>query len=133
MSKADSTKPQEPQLVIRRAADADRGSIERLAELDSALAPPGPLLLAEVEGGPVAALSLTSGAAIADPFVATADVVELLRFRAAQLRAVRTAGAAHDLSGRPAAAWESIRQAGDWLHRLLERPHVAVQHLDRRQ
>jgi hypothetical protein len=43
------------------------------------------VLVAEVDGTPVAAISLVDGHVVADPFERTADVVELLRLRAAQL------------------------------------------------
>lgn len=50
----------------------------RLAALDSAPVPPGPLLLAESDGELRAALSLTDGLTIADPFHPTAAIVDLL-------------------------------------------------------
>jgi len=55
------------------------------------VAPPEapPLLIGERAGQPIAALSLADGAIVADPFVASADVVALLRLRARQLRAER--------------------------------------------
>jgi hypothetical protein len=53
--------------------------------MDSARSLSGQTLLAEQGGSVVAALSLADGAVIADPFVASADAVEMLRVRAAQL------------------------------------------------
>ena len=50
----------------------------RLASLDSAPVPPGPLLLAERDGELRAALSLSDGRAVADPFHPTAAIVDLL-------------------------------------------------------
>lgn len=76
-------------LTLRFAAPDDARAVDRLAALDSRDVPPGRLLLAEQDGELVAALSLASGAAIADPFRLTADVVALLRARAAQLEAPR--------------------------------------------
>jgi hypothetical protein len=70
-------------LTIRLAGDDDRASLATLAQLDSARPPAHPVLLAEADGSPVAALSLLDGAAVADPFRSTADVVDLLRVRAA--------------------------------------------------
>jgi hypothetical protein len=69
-------------ITIRPAHTGDDRALARLAALDSAELPAEPLLLAEVEGGLRAAISLTDGSAIADPFAPTADVVALLRERA---------------------------------------------------
>ena len=63
-----------------------RASSTRIAELDSAPRPADPLLIGERAGRPIAALSLADGTVVADPFVASADVVALLRLRARQLR-----------------------------------------------
>src|SRR5919197_6273668 len=62
-------------------------AIERLAALDSAPCPAGPLLVASVDGVPRAALPLDGGPVLADPFERTDPLVALLRVRAAQLRA----------------------------------------------
>jgi hypothetical protein len=72
-------------LVIRLATAGDQQALQRLAELDSARAPAGTTLIAELRGRPVAAVSLGDGEQIADPFVPTADITELLRIRARQL------------------------------------------------
>ncbi len=66
-------------LLIRTSDTGDLARIRRLAALDSAPVPPGRLLLAEVDGRLLAAVSLPDGRAIADPFVRTVDVVEVLR------------------------------------------------------
>ncbi len=76
-------------LTIRPAFPDDREALERLAQLDSSPVPDGALLLAEVDGAIVAALSIEGGIAIADPFRPTAALVALLAQRAAQLRAPR--------------------------------------------
>ena len=73
-----------PAIAIRRATERDRRSIEHLARLDSASEPRGPVLLAEVDGEPWAALSLDDGHAVADPFRRSGSVVDLLRTRARQ-------------------------------------------------
>ncbi len=70
-------------LTIRLAEDDDRPALAALAQLDSRHAPADPVLLAEADGGLVAALSLLDGGTVADPFRPTADVVDLLRVRAA--------------------------------------------------
>jgi hypothetical protein len=68
-------------ITIRSARDADAGALARLAALDSSHVPSGDLLVAEVSGELVAAAS--DAGVIADPFRPTADVVDLLRLRAA--------------------------------------------------
>ena len=69
-------------IAIRRATEADRVAVARLAALDSADTPSGEILIAEVGDEPQAAIQISTGATIADPFRRTADVVELLRLRA---------------------------------------------------
>lgn len=69
-------------LTIRRANGADTTALTRLAALDSSRVPSGELLLAEVDGRLVAALSVDTGAVVADPFEHTAAVVESLRVHA---------------------------------------------------
>jgi hypothetical protein len=65
-------------LTVRRATAVDEPALARLAALDSAEIPPGPLLLAESNGELRAALSVIDGRAIADPFHPTAAIVDLL-------------------------------------------------------
>ena len=72
------------QILLRPAYADDERSLHRLAALDSTpAAPPPPILVAEVEGELKAALSLSNGSSIADPFYPSADLVELLRGHAA--------------------------------------------------
>jgi hypothetical protein len=73
-------------IAIRCASEADRAILQRLATLDSVDATPGEMLIAEVDGEPVAAIHVASGATIADPFRETTAVAELLRLRAKRLR-----------------------------------------------
>jgi len=73
-------------LTLRLATACDRPALARLAELEQAEPPAEPVLLGVVMQRPVAALSLSDGRVVADPFVATAELVELLRLRARQLR-----------------------------------------------
>jgi hypothetical protein len=68
-------------VTLRTATAADAAEVTRLATIDSASVPSGPLLLAEVDGELRAALSIADGGVIADPFVPTANLVELLRTR----------------------------------------------------
>ena len=79
----------EPVIAIRRAQDRDARAIDRLAALDSSVAPRGTVLLAEVDGEPWAALGLDDGHVVADPFRRSAWVVELLRARARQGEGLR--------------------------------------------
>jgi hypothetical protein len=72
-------------ITIRYARASDAKSLVLLAELDSGEAPRGAALVAEVDGQPRAALPLDGSPPIADPFRATAELLALLRLRAAQL------------------------------------------------
>jgi hypothetical protein len=76
-----------PTVVIRAARGSDGPALRRLAALDSAELPAGDLLVAEADDEVVAALSVDTGAKVADPFRRTADVVDLLAFRAKRMRA----------------------------------------------
>ena len=72
-------------VTLRYSSAADLAGLRRLAALDSAPAPAGVALVAEVDGRLRAALPLDGSRAIADPFHRGLDLVELLRIRAAQL------------------------------------------------
>src|SRR5919106_1212146 len=85
-----SNKLQIDSLVIRHAEQRDRPGLRRLAQLDSARASAGPMLVAELDGELRAAISLDDGRVIADPFRPTADVVGLLELRAGHVRRVRS-------------------------------------------
>jgi len=74
-------------IVIRRAEAHDSGALGRSRPAPEGAAPPEPVLLAESDGQLVAAVSTVSGETVSDPFVATADVIALLRLRASQLDA----------------------------------------------
>lgn len=76
-------------ITLRHAFPDDACAVARLAALDSRPVPPSPLLLAEIDGEPWAALSLLDGSAIADPFRPTAALLDLLRRRHAQLAAAQ--------------------------------------------
>ena len=74
-------------LALRVAHTDDDPVVRRLAELDDSLPLQGDVLLALVDGEPVAAVSLGDGRVVANPFRPTADTVRLLSLRAAQLAA----------------------------------------------
>lgn len=74
-------------LTIRLALPADAAAIRRLAQLDSAVPAPVPMLVAEVGDVLHAALPLDGRPAIADPFRRTTELVAMLAERARQLDA----------------------------------------------
>jgi hypothetical protein len=74
-------------LTIRLATSDDAFAVRRLAVVDSSDPPTGSLLIAEVDDELWAALSLDTGAAVADPFRPSAEAVELLRLHAGHLAA----------------------------------------------
>jgi hypothetical protein len=73
-------------VIVRLAVPADLGALERLGALDSRALPAGPHLVAEREGRIDAALSLSTGEVVADPFRRTDELCELLRCHAAGAR-----------------------------------------------
>jgi hypothetical protein len=80
-------------VTLRLSRPADERALEELAQLDCARPLRGPHLVAEVGGILRAAISLTDGVVIADPFHRTTAIVELLRARGntqlSEQRAVR--------------------------------------------
>ena len=72
-------------VTIRAATAHDEAALRRLADLDSTRVPDGPILMAEIAGRPVAAISVLSGDSFADPFVPTLELRRLLELRASQL------------------------------------------------
>ena len=74
--------------VIRLATEHDAAALRRLATLDEARPLTGRVLIGEIAGEPAAALSLKTGAAIADPFERTEELRVHLRMRASALEAV---------------------------------------------
>jgi hypothetical protein len=74
-------------VTVRRSTSGDESALARLAALDSASPPRGPALIAEADARMLAALPLGSGRPIADPFEPTAELVQLLELRRAQIEA----------------------------------------------
>ena len=83
-------------VLLRIARADDDADLICLAALDGARPLAGPALVAEVGGAIVAALCLSTGRAVADPFVPSLHLVELLRRDAA-----RRTSPAVALRGRP--------------------------------
>jgi hypothetical protein len=83
---SSSTSP----ITIRRASDDDARALDRLARLDSQRLPAGPHLMALIDETPVAAVSLSSGRLIANPFAATEPIVDLLHERAGHFTGERS-------------------------------------------
>jgi hypothetical protein len=81
-----------PTIVIRLATLSDARTLSNLAALDSRHPLAGAAMLAEVDGVVRAALDLSDGSVAADPFVRTAEVIELLRLRARRLHGQEPAG-----------------------------------------
>lgn len=74
-------------------------TLSRLARASGGVVPARPLLLAEIDGEVVAARSLRDGARLANDDPIAQDVLDLLAFRARQLRRV-TGGRPITASGR---------------------------------
>lgn len=66
-------------ITVRPYLPDDRRPLERLAALDDRRVPTQPVILAEVRGRLMAAVSARTGEAVADPFEPTAHLVAMLR------------------------------------------------------
>ena len=66
------------QLTVRMLEERDLAKVMRLAELDSAPAPPAPLVGVEENGSLLAAGSIATREIIADPFRRTAELRDVL-------------------------------------------------------
>jgi hypothetical protein len=72
-------------LTIRMARTEDAPALRRLAELDSTVPLRGNVMLAELDGACMAAISLETGQVTANPFKRTAALVSHLRMRRNQV------------------------------------------------
>ncbi len=86
------SKHSESAVTIRSATWADVERVELLAELDSAEVPPAPHVLAFVGDELWAAVSVVSGAVIADPFRPSEAVAALASERVRQLTGEKRRG-----------------------------------------
>jgi hypothetical protein len=88
-------------ITLRLAGEPEGAALDRLAQLDSRPLPPGPHLLGERDGRIEAAISLATGEVVADPFRRTAELCELLRCHAGDLRVAPGPEPAAPLARRP--------------------------------
>jgi hypothetical protein len=98
------------QITVRAAYPDDEGALRALAALDSAAPVAGPAIVAEAGGEIRAALSLTDGAVVADPFSPTESLLVLLQVHAAQLAEPRRRAGRRTRSAAAAAAavWRAL-------------------------
>jgi hypothetical protein len=66
--------------------------VDRLAALAGRIAPRGPVMLAELDGQPVAAIGIADGTTVADPARSTPDITILLRMRRIEARVLAALG-----------------------------------------
>jgi hypothetical protein len=76
---------QAKRIEIRPTRPADMDELRRVAQRDSRPVPDGELLVATAEGEIRAAISLSAGEVIADPFHHTEEMVRMLVQRHAQM------------------------------------------------
>jgi hypothetical protein len=95
-----STSLRTDSVLLRTARAGDDAALLRLAALESARPLAGPALVAEENGAVVAALCLATGRAVADPFVPSLHLVELLRRHAARRHAAPAAPRGRRLTAR---------------------------------
>ncbi len=79
--------PQPVRTAIQLRLSACRDELERLAALSDRSARDGDWLVADLDGVPVAAVSLEDGTTVYDPFRPTSQVVSLLELRRKQVLA----------------------------------------------
>ena len=87
-SRASSTRPPQPvRAAIQLRLSACREELERLAALSEQPLHDGDWLVADVDGVPVAAVSVEDGTTVYDPFRPTTQAVSLLKLRRKQVLA----------------------------------------------
>ncbi len=79
--------PQPVRAAIELRLSACRDELERLAQLSERKLRGGDWIVADVNGVPVAAVSLDDGSTVYDPFKPTSQVVSLLELRRKQVLA----------------------------------------------
>jgi hypothetical protein len=88
MSTAAQEATMAPQITIRQATSDDAFALRRLAALDDRPVLRGDVLVAEQAGDIRAALSLENCRSIANPFAATAELVEMLQMHSRYAKSV---------------------------------------------
>jgi hypothetical protein len=80
----------EPEVSVRLSTldGGDRESLRRLASLNDSPPPSGPVVLAEVDSDPVAALSLSDGDTVADPSRSSSSIIALLHLHYLEARVI---------------------------------------------
>jgi hypothetical protein len=87
-ARAASARPPQPvRTAIQLRLSACRDEIERLAQLSERPLHDGDWLVADVDGVPVAAVSVDDGTTLYDPFRPTSQAVSLLKLRRKQVLA----------------------------------------------
>jgi hypothetical protein len=86
MQNETTSRSSDAAVLIRLAGPGDADAVRRLAALDSARPLSGPVLVAQSGPEILAAYSVEERRAVADPFVPTAGLVELLTTRADLVR-----------------------------------------------
>lgn len=87
-ARAVSLQPPQPvRAAIQLRLSACRDELERLAALSERRIGGGDWIVADVNGVPVAAVSLDTGSTVYDPFKATSQAVSLLKLRRKQVLA----------------------------------------------
>jgi hypothetical protein len=84
---ASARSPKPVRSAIQLRLSACRDELERLAQLSEREVRGGDWLIADVDGVPVAAVSLEDGATLYDPFKPTSQLVSLLELRRKQVLA----------------------------------------------
>ncbi|MDX6585892.1 MAG: hypothetical protein QOI31_365 [Solirubrobacterales bacterium] len=77
------------EITIRTAREADMADLARVAGRDTHELPSGTLLVAKVGSDVRAAISLSDGTIIADPFHRTTELVQMLKIRAGAVNRAR--------------------------------------------
>jgi hypothetical protein len=73
-------------ITLRLATDADAEALRHLAQLETRALPTGPFLVASRDGAIEAAISVSTGDELANPFRRTAELSALLRCHAGEAR-----------------------------------------------
>jgi hypothetical protein len=71
----------ELRIRVSTPEEDESGSLDRLAARSGAAGLSGPVMLAEIDGEPVAALAISDGSALEDPCRSDASILALLRLR----------------------------------------------------